>query len=550
MSIRVRLVIMCLAVALLPAIPLSFLVQSLLDKSFNVGLNETVEEALQSGLAISRERLEQTRSSFESQVGETVSALSGLSNDSEEIAAAIIAGGSAPGPGRVGEARPGRIDGFILGQVPVPANPEGESDPAGMNLTAFAADSVYARLVNHQDIIRRPQSTGRSGLTFYETSDRSVLLAAWNPAPTDKPSIREPGPESRPVLFYKKIDPDFLDQANQLLTGRQIFAQLRLTQGELNRSFLYPFIIIYAVILLLALTLAFLIAERLANPIRRLVRGTRIIAAGDWSYREKTRAGGETGQLIKAFNSMITRLEQQQRRLIDMEKMTAWREMARRLAHEIKNPLLPIRLTMQEIKDQYRGDDPIFGQLLADSTRVIGDELDSLQKLVKEFSSFARMPAINPRPGSLPRLLEDVARLYIQPPVSVTAEPAIPDIPFDPDQLRRVLINLFDNSAIALQDRPDGRIQIDLASAGGEVEIRFADNGPGIPPAILPNIFDPYFTTRSEGTGLGLAMVKNIILLHGGSIDVDSAAGQGTVFYIRLPVNPAGRETSNDSQKM
>ena len=105
-----------------------------------------------------------------------------------------------------------------------------------------------------------------------------------------------------------------------------------------------------------------------------------------------------------------------------------------------------------------------------------------------------------------------------------------------------MLVNLFDNSSIALKDQPDGRIQVDLAMAGDEVEIRFSDNGPGILPDVLPSIFDPYFTTRSEGTGLGLAMVKNIILLHGGSIEVDSAAGKGAVFYIRLPVNPAGRE--------
>ncbi len=283
-------------------------------------------------------------------------------------------------------------------------------------------------------------------------------------------------------------------------------------------------------------------AERLANPVRRLVQSTRIIAAGDWSYREKSRAGGETGQLITAFNGMIERLEQQRKRLIDMEKMAAWREMARRLAHEIKNPLLPIRLTVQELKDQYKGDDPVFGQLLTDSTQVVGDELDSLQKLVKEFSSFARMPEMSPRLGSLSRLLEDVAGLYTRPPVSITAASAIPDIPFDPDQLRRVLVNLFDNSSIALKDQPDGRIQVDLAMAGDEVEIRFSDNGPGILPDVLPSIFDPYFTTRSEGTGLGLAMVKNIILLHGGSIEVDSTAGKGAVFYIRLPVNPAGRE--------
>ena len=105
------------------------------------------------------------------------------------------------------------------------------------------------------------------------------------------------------------------------------------------------------------------------------------------------KAGGEVGRLIDAFNMMVSRLDAQRRRLTDMEKMATWREMARHLAHEIKNPLLPIRLTVQEIRDQYRGDDDRYKEILADSTRVVNDEVNHLTRLVKEFSSFARMPA-------------------------------------------------------------------------------------------------------------------------------------------------------------
>jgi signal transduction histidine kinase len=108
--------------------------------------------------------------------------------------------------------------------------------------------------------------------------------------------------------------------------------------------------------------------------------------------------------------------------------------------------------------------------------------------------------------------------------------------------MRQVLVNLLENSSIALRQQTDGRIRISLRPAGGQVEIEFADNGPGIPPDVLPRIFDPYFTTRREGTGLGLAMVKNIILLHGGSIEAGSPPGRGTVFHIKLPIHPAGRD--------
>jgi nitrogen fixation/metabolism regulation signal transduction histidine kinase len=456
-----------------------------------------------------------------------VSGLFGAGADSAEVAAALA--------GR--EESAGRIDGFMPGRAHSAA---GEPRKA---LAAFTTESRYHDLVNRREIVARPSPGGSPELLFYETADPGLLLAVWRPGlPDDRTAGSDPQSAARPVLFYKNIDSLFLSQAEQLLAGRQIFAQLRLTQGELNRSFLYPFIVIYAVMLLLALSLALFMAERLAGPIRHLARGTRIVGAGDWSYREQARTGGETGLLIEGFNNMIGRLEEQQSRLIDMEKMAAWREMARRLAHEIKNPLLPIRLTVQELKDQYRGDDPSFSRLLADSTRVVGDELDSLKKLVKEFSSFTRLPEMNPRPGSLPQLIEDVSRLYTRQPVKITADPAIPETRFDPDQLRRVLVNLFENSSAALEDQPDGLIQIDLAMAGENVEIRFADNGPGIPPPALPKIFDPYYTTRPGGTGLGLAMVKNIILLHGGSISAASTLDKGTVFTIRIPVGSSGRE--------
>jgi nitrogen fixation/metabolism regulation signal transduction histidine kinase len=337
-------------------------------------------------------------------------------------------------------------------------------------------------------------------------------------------------------LFYVKTDPEFLANAERLIGGRQIFAQLRLEQGLLSRSFFYPFIIIYGVILIFSLVLAFVMAERLAAPIRRLVRGTQVVAGGDWNYRLRSRAHGEIGHLVDAFNAMVARLESQRKRLIDMEKMAAWREIARRLAHEIKNPLLPIRLTIEELKDQYKGEDKQYEEMLSESTRVVGDELNSLQKLVKEFSSFAKMPEMSPRMESLERLVHDVAKLYPRTPVQIDSNPALTDFPFDPDQMRRVLVNLFDNSIAAIGDSSSGSIRIKLDCVDREATLEFTDNGPGIPADKLPRIFDPYFTSKSEGTGLGLAMVKNIILLHGGSIDAASSEGRGTTFIITIPM--------------
>ncbi|MDH3217409.1 MAG: ATP-binding protein, partial [Candidatus Krumholzibacteria bacterium] len=389
---------------------------------------------------------------------------------------------------------------------------------------AFVSDQPLQQLLGEVGPVKaRRESTAPDGIAFFDAENRSHQFALWGR-----------------FLFVRQNDPAFIEQAKRLLDGRQIFAQLRLTQSTLSRSFFLPFVIVYGIILALSLGLALFMSERLSRPIRQLAAGADVVARGDWTYRLKIRTGGEVGQLVEAFNGMVSRLDRQKRRLVDMERMAAWRDVARHLAHEIKNPLLPIRLTMQELRDQYRGEDPRYEEILDESTRVVGDELHHLTKLVKEFSSFARMPDIEPRCGSLEPLVRDVAKLYPQLSVVVHSAPGLPEFPFDADQMRGVLVNLFDNAASVLPDPAEGEIRIIMGRQDEELLVTFSDNGPGIAHEHLPRIFDPYFTTREEGTGLGLAMVKNVVLLHGGAIDVKSTLGQGTTFTIALPLSGPG----------
>jgi nitrogen fixation/metabolism regulation signal transduction histidine kinase len=418
----------------------------------------------------------------------------------------------------------GAIDGLAVSRSPVPAG-SGTGSGTGLpaDLQPFAGRPALTTLLDGTTLIDRPGER-RSDYAFFDVEDRSSFIAVWNP--------RGAGGNYR-VLFYKKVDPEFLAHANRLIEQRQIFAELKLTRRSLTESFFFPFIIIYAVCLVIALGLALLMAERMADPIRRLARGTAKVAEGDWNYRLDVEAGGETGRLVDAFNAMVGRLESQHRRLTDLEKMATWREMARHLAHEIKNPLLPIRLTVEELRDQYNGDNAAYKEMLEDSARVVGDELGSLQKLVKEFSTFAKMPDMTPAPGSLEALARDVTQMYPQVESSVEAAESLPEFPFDPDQIRRVLVNLFDNAASVGATR----VRIALGRADGEAVLTFADNGPGIAADMLGRIFDPYFTTRREGTGLGLAMVKKIVLLHGGEITAASREGEGVTFDIRLPLS-------------
>lgn len=531
MSIRARLVIMCIVVSLLPAVPLSVLVETLIEKSFHLGLSPTVEEALQSGLTVSRTHLGTLHTDFENAVDELVMELSDDHADSTVVSRKLAAEGL----------HRGGVDGFLVAGAAWPKTLGGLPE----SLAGFAGNPVLARLIDGKDVLAR---TGDTGIRFFYTEDRSLQLALWSPGPAaalaERGTARSGGEgPDRAVLFYKRTDPEFMAQAQRILEGRQIFAQLRLEQPTLSRSFFYPFMLIYGVILLLSLAFALLMAERLSNPIRRLAQGANIVAQGDWAYRLRGSAGGEIGHLVSAFNDMVSRLDTQRRRLIDMEKMASWREVARHLAHEIKNPLLPIRLTVEELRDQYKGGDASYRQLVDESVRVVGEEVDHLQTLVKEFSAFARMPELKPRPGSLETIVADVARLYAQIPVRIDADSGAGDSRFDPDQMRRVMVNLMDNAASALKDTGHPEIVIRLNRVAGDVVLSIADNGPGIEPGAVGRVFEPYFTTKPEGSGLGLAMVKNIVLLHGGSIDIQSRPGEGTTFEIALPVGGPGPGT-------
>ncbi|HOC19802.1 MAG TPA: ATP-binding protein [Vicinamibacterales bacterium] len=225
--------------------------------------------------------------------------------------------------------------------------------------------------------------------------------------------------------------------------------------------------------------------------------------------------------------------------LIRAQKVAAWREVARRLAHEIKNPLTPIQLCAERLARHFQGAPPPTRELVAECTRTIVGEVESLKGLVDEFSQFARMPAPRRIPTALPPLLADTLGLYVGLFRDVTIETRFPaDLPpvrVDPEQIRRVVINLVDNAIEAMDRR--GRVVLEVQHAAAERIVRLivADNGPGIPEGEREKLFLPYYSTKRRGSGLGLAIVRRIVAEHGGTIEVTSNAPRGTRFTIDLP---------------
>jgi two-component system nitrogen regulation sensor histidine kinase NtrY len=231
--------------------------------------------------------------------------------------------------------------------------------------------------------------------------------------------------------------------------------------------------------------------------------------------------------------------------LLTAQRLAAWREVAQRIAHEIKNPLTPIQLSAQRLRRRLAGRLPDDGGLLDECTATIIGEVEGLRRLVDEFSRFARMPSFTPRPTDLHRLLESVLGLYgeTHPTILLRADLAgdVPTLDADGDQLKRAVLNLVDNAVEA------GATEVVIGTRwdGGEhVQVLIADNGPGIPPDLRDRVFLPYFSTKTTGMGLGLPIVHQIVSDHGGRIQVEDNVPRGTRFTIELPVlrgsTPAG----------
>jgi two-component system, NtrC family, nitrogen regulation sensor histidine kinase NtrY len=242
--------------------------------------------------------------------------------------------------------------------------------------------------------------------------------------------------------------------------------------------------------------------------------------------------GGYVGMVL-AFDDLTE--------LLKAQRLAAWREVAQRIAHEIKNPLTPIQLSAQRLRRRLASDrSPDEKRLLEEATGTIIQEVDGLRQLVDEFSRFARMPALTPKPTDLARLLEGVVVLYRESHPSLAIRAAfsadLPPVEVDPDQIKRAVLNLVDNAVEAVSGAGEVVVQTEWLAEAQRARIVVADDGPGIPPEDRERLFVPYFSTKATGMGLGLPIVHQIVSDHGGSIRVEDNTPHGSRFVIELPV--------------
>jgi two-component system nitrogen regulation sensor histidine kinase NtrY len=292
----------------------------------------------------------------------------------------------------------------------------------------------------------------------------------------------------------------------------------------------------YAIVLVLIVVVGTVFANQISAPIRRLIATTQRIAKGELDFRLPASRKDEIGELHRAFNRMTEDLQQNRASLIKAERETAWREMAKQVAHEIKNPLTPVRLSIQHLRQAFRDKDKSFPKLLEQVTKTAIDQIDALTRIASQFAQFARMPERREEDVDIKEIVSEVVKLFdehkdvemkfVSPP-----EPMI--IRADREELRRAFINIVRNAVQAMHER--GSVMIKAKSDGGAYHVSIADTGPGVPVEILPRLFEPNFSTKSEGMGLGLSLVKKTIDDLHGQITIQSEIGNGTTVLIVLP---------------
>jgi nitrogen fixation/metabolism regulation signal transduction histidine kinase len=278
-------------------------------------------------------------------------------------------------------------------------------------------------------------------------------------------------------------------------------------------------------------------ARRTTARIDRLVAATRRVAQGDLGGGAAADVGGtdELNDLGRAFDDMAADLRESRAEIEYLEKIGAWQEVARRLAHEIKNPLTPIQLSVQELHRAYKGDDAKFARLLEEARSIVGEEIAALRRLVDAFSAFAKLPKVEPKPLDLATLVDDATRDI--PVDSVTPEVEPPAAPVtvlgDRLLLRRVLTNLVDNA----REAGAKRIRLSWGLSGGKAQLFVDDDGPGVAAGLAQKLFDPYVTNKEHGTGLGLAIAKKTVLEHGGTLGLSPSPSPlgGARFVLSLP---------------
>lgn len=324
------------------------------------------------------------------------------------------------------------------------------------------------------------------------------------------------------------------------------FAKQNELENEIS-TFLVALINIYVLLLIISVTIAVFISNYVTRPVQLIREKLRNVRLGTLNEPINWHSRDELGSLIKEYNRMIRELSDSAEKLARSERETAWREMAKQVAHEIKNPLTPMKLSIQYLQKTWDDKAEDFDDKLERISKTLIEQIDTLSNIATEFSNFAKMPRPVFEPVDLIGILEGVAELHrddgnVKVMFETTVTRAM--VYAGKDQMLRAFNNLIKNAIQAIPDNQEGKVLINLESEGENFLVKVTDNGVGIDEEVKSRVFEPSFTTKTGGMGLGLAMVKNIVEMTGGEIWFETRTDAGTTFFIRLPAYEPGNSVS------
>lgn len=331
---------------------------------------------------------------------------------------------------------------------------------------------------------------------------------------------------------------------NQQFMGVLLVGSSRRPLIELQRRVISTAMLVGGLGIFVAVLASLWFGARVTRPVVSLAEAARRVAAGDLAAKVEVESSDELGELAASFNRMTEDLLQQKDRTLQAERVAAWRELARRLAHELKNPLFPLQVTVENLMRAKEKSSGMFEEVFQEGTATLLAEINNLKTIIGRFSEFSKMPQPQHRPTQVNDVLRSVLRVFHaqlqeNSRIRVHTELAdLPEIQADPDLLHRALSNLVVNAIDAMPQGGDLTLRTAEFRTGGlgdRIAIEVSDTGSGLTPEECGRLFTPYYTTKQHGTGLGLAIVQSVVSDHGGKISVESAKGKGTTFRIELP---------------
>ncbi len=397
-----------------------------------------------------------------------------------------------------------------------------------------------------------------------DTLQESQGVIHWTSDPADA-EVFHAIPLTGPIFIPANQSPTNQKSANQSGTNQQLMGVLLVGSSrrpliELQRQVVSTAMLVGGAGILVAVLASLWFAARVTRPVVSLAEAARRVAAGDLGSKVEVESSDELGELAASFNRMTEDLLQQKDRTLQAERVAAWRELARRLAHELKNPLFPLQVTVENLMRAKQKSPEMFEEVFHEGTATLLAEINNLKTIIGRFSEFSRMPQPQRRPTQVNEVVRSVLRVFhaqlqnhelqnnelqnrelqnnYKNRIAVHTElaEALPEISADPDLLHRALQNLVLNAIDAMPQ--GGELAIRTRSRGDRIEISVSDTGSGLTQEECSRLFTPYYTTKQHGTGLGLAIVQSVVSDHGGKISVESTKEKGTTFRIELPRGP------------